>query len=446
MGDAIDAAPPEPVDAGAPPVKVTVVRAATVADPDSTEPVTESGGRLSWLDGRGMRDSKIPPLDVSAATKARAANFIAVTAVPLPTDVDYVRSARACHGRPVVVQGATPPPPAEVDAAIAEAADSPVLWHRAGTWYRGTVADALLPLRSPTDAVLYLRLKCLAPQVVGVNGQRAFGVFKAGRNVEAFIGVQEDFRPCPHSDMTRTTVLLSITPDGKISAIAKEHHTFASGGGPCVGRDTDGSFRAAGELASDPAAYFAALARDEAVSIDSFERLADELERAGAPAELVARARSASLDEVHHAEAMAAMGSRFGRRPGLPARQRHATRELSDVLLENAREGCVNETYAALAAAYQARTARDPAARELFARIAEDERRHAELAWDIDAWGRERVPGEAHEAIDAARRQAFDRLEAFLAGRADEAWFDVVGEPPTALALAMVQRLRRALS
>jgi cell division septum initiation protein DivIVA len=50
------------------------------------------------------------------------------------------------------------------------------------------------------------------------------------------------------------------------------------------------------------------------------------------------------------------------------------------------REGCVNETIAALTASEQARAATDPALRAILERIARDEADHAELAWRFVDW------------------------------------------------------------
>ena len=53
---------------------------------------------------------------------------------------------------------------------------------------------------------------------------------------------------------------------------------------------------------------------------------------------------------------------------------------------ENAREGCVRETFGALIAMHQAERAGDPIIRRAMRRIAEEETRHAELAWEVASW------------------------------------------------------------
>jgi hypothetical protein len=59
---------------------------------------------------------------------------------------------------------------------------------------------------------------------------------------------------------------------------------------------------------------------------------------------------------------------------------------LASVAARAAREGCIGETLAAVQAAEQLARAEDPAVRAVLAVIAEDEARHAELAWRTVAW------------------------------------------------------------
>ena len=63
----------------------------------------------------------------------------------------------------------------------------------------------------------------------------------------------------------------------------------------------------------------------------------------------------------------------------------------------------------AVVAEVQARTA-EPSLRPLFATIAMDETRHAELAYDLDRWFRSQLDAQAIAGLDAAREQAVVRL------------------------------------
>jgi LmbE family N-acetylglucosaminyl deacetylase len=85
------------------------------------------------------------------------------------------------------------------------------------------------------------------------------------------------------------------------------------------------------------------------------------------------------------------------------------------MVLENAQEGCVRETFGAVMAGWQARTAEDPRVREELGRIAGDELRHAELAWAVDDWAAKQLTSEARQRVREARREAFAELERLLA-------------------------------
>lgn len=156
-----------------------------------------------------------------------------------------------------------------------------------------------------------------------------------------------------------------------------------------------------------------AMAALEEASIGAFVRLARELAHHRAPAELVSRARDAARDEIRHTRSMRALAARFGADfegvAGQRAKHRRAPR-LVDILVENAIEGCVRETFGALMAHVQARIASDPVARRTMAEIAVDESRHAALAWAIDAWGSRRVSASDRRRIAAARAEAVRSL------------------------------------
>jgi hypothetical protein len=128
----------------------------------------------------------------------------------------------------------------------------------------------------------------------------------------------------------------------------------------------------------------------EHASIASFARFALDLLAFGAPAELVERCQRAMGDEVEHARACFALASAYADQqlgPGpLDLSGVAPSNSLAMAAAAAAREGCVNETIAALIASEQARAARDPAVRAVLARIAHDEAAHAELAWRFVRW------------------------------------------------------------
>jgi hypothetical protein len=158
---------------------------------------------------------------------------------------------------------------------------------------------------------------------------------------------------------------------------------------------SDGSAPAIDDL--DPAirAQIAdAWARDglaEHASIPSFGRFAFELLAVGAPADLVAEAHRAALDEVRHARLCLGLASAYAGAPVEPGPfpfggSVEVDADLARMAARVAREGCIDETSAALQVAEQLSAAQDPAVRAALAILAEDEARHAELAWRTVAW------------------------------------------------------------
>jgi hypothetical protein len=156
--------------------------------------------------------------------------------------------------------------------------------------------------------------------------------------------------------------------------------------------------------ASHDGAFWAAVARMEAVSIASFLRLAGELRAHGAPRGLIARAALAARQEQVHATRIAGVAVRLGAElPEVPVLSLDV-RALEAVALENEVEGCVHERWSAAVVAHQA-----AALPELSARlqpIAVDEAQHAQLALDVGRWLRDRHGPRLAGRLDAAREEA----------------------------------------
>lgn len=190
------------------------------------------------------------------------------------------------------------------------------------------------------------------------------------------------------------------------------------------------------------AAWLARAARAEAASVTSFLHLARELEAHGAPPELIRRARRAAADEVRHARVMGAFAAAHGGRAAAPGAVPLPARPLEALAVENAVEGCVGETWAAVVAAWQGRHAADAELRAAMRRIAADEAEHAELAWAIDDWLRARLDAPAIARVDAARRAAADAL---IAATDVTPAPDAVGSPTGPVARRLATRLFDAL-
>lgn len=231
-------------------------------------------------------------------------------------------------------------------------------------------------------------------------------------------------------------VLVAAT-DAKVRETVTCHY-------PMKGRRFDGYVDETPCDAESVLAYLLRSAREEAAAAIAFDALAVELADHGAPGELVRGARDAANDERRHAAAFLREAARHGgdgwaRPPGVPARR---DRPLLSLLLENAREGCANETYSAVVATHQALRAPTARQRALYRGIARDERRHAALSHRIHAWGRAVVAAADRAALDVARARAVAGFTS--AGDVTAAGLSL-GEPSRALARAAFSRVASAL-
>jgi hypothetical protein len=157
-------------------------------------------------------------------------------------------------------------------------------------------------------------------------------------------------------------------------------------------------------------AWLASNAHLEAASIDAFEILAAELGAHRAPRALIHAARAATADERRHADAIGRLAVSRGATPPAVQVKRGPVRNIEAVARENAVEGCVRETYAALIASRQARAATDPAIRAVMTGIARDETRHAALAWAVDGWSQALLTPAARRRVREARHEAIEEL------------------------------------
>ena len=132
-------------------------------------------------------------------------------------------------------------------------------------------------------------------------------------------------------------------------------------------------------------------ARHEHASVASFARAALELLGLGAPADLVHATTLAMADEVDHARRCLGVARGLDAEvPGIGALPVEGSLQAAptprSVLRAVLREGAVGETLAASEASEAARLCADPAIRAVLARVAEDESRHAALAWRTARW------------------------------------------------------------
>lgn len=132
------------------------------------------------------------------------------------------------------------------------------------------------------------------------------------------------------------------------------------------------------------------LGQMEHASIAAFARFSLQLLALGAPSELVEACTQALADETEHAKLCFQLASSYTGQALGPGRldvdgslSQISLVEVVDLVIA---EGCFGETSAALDALEAAETETDPVVRDVYAKIASDEQRHAELAFRFLRW------------------------------------------------------------
>jgi hypothetical protein len=236
----------------------------------------------------------------------------------------------------------------------------------------------------------------------------------------------------------------AVTTDGTVTLTDQ---TLIQAGSPgcATGRRPEGLADVAASDACDPVgAFFAAVAHLEAASVFSFERLANELDALGAPPSLIGAAWESREDEVSHARMTTKIAKKHGGTPADVMVAPHAPRSAFAIALENATEGCVRETYGALLAHRQALGASDPTIRCMMQVIAEDETRHAGLAWDVAAWLEPQLSSDERELVNEARRRAIADLRVELAADPHPDLRTRAGMPGAVEAISLLDSLDHA--
>lgn len=128
----------------------------------------------------------------------------------------------------------------------------------------------------------------------------------------------------------------------------------------------------------------------EHASIAAFARFTLQLMALGAPPDLLLAAHAAMADEVEHARVSFAIAAALAGQPvgagRLPAALGELPRSRVAFVVDAFREGCIGESIAAAVAGLAAARCEDRALRGILERIAEDELRHAALAWRAVRW------------------------------------------------------------
>lgn len=163
------------------------------------------------------------------------------------------------------------------------------------------------------------------------------------------------------------------------------------------------------EPAAAPAERWRRAAVDEHMAATAFEGVARDLERLGAPTDLVGRCRSAAADERRHARTCLALAGASGAplpevSPPAAVTGEGRTAALVRVALEAHVDGVVNEGRAAAElrrTAVRLRASGEVARATVVDGIAADEERHAALNGDIVRWCRSELRGPADVLVRA---------------------------------------------
>jgi hypothetical protein len=158
-------------------------------------------------------------------------------------------------------------------------------------------------------------------------------------------------------------------------------------------------------------AHWVAAAAMEHASVAAFARHVLQLMALGAPEPLIASAQAAIIDEHRHARDCFGIASTYLDRPvgpdSFPEAGRPFDVDLESVLREVIAEGCIGETIAALRAQHASARCEQTYLSDRLARIADDELRHAMLAWEFVRWALDQDPKMAQGVL----RQALGLLE-----------------------------------
>lgn len=166
-----------------------------------------------------------------------------------------------------------------------------------------------------------------------------------------------------------------------------------------------------GETRNEATALWCERARTEWASVPAFIELSEQLEVLGAPATLIDRANAAAAEEIRHAVLAGGVASTLGAGVVAIDRTKHTPRAplvgrdgLVRVAVESWTDGCLGEGLAASIAALESKLVEAPdELRSVRARIADDEARHASLAWDVIRWALDEDPEAVRPALVAAR-------------------------------------------
>lgn len=244
-------------------------------------------------------------------------------------------------------------------------------------------------------------------------------------------------------------VTVHVDPTGDVTELSRVktdiNATCAVAGRRPLGFSTSEPAKVAGPNAVG--AFFASMATLEAASVVAFRRLHRQLVHHGAPERLLTRIRKAARDEIRHARTTRRLAEKYGARVNAPRiTPSEGVASLFEVARENAREGCVRETFGALVAQLQATRARDLEVRQAMVTIAREETEHAALSWDLAAWLESKLDVDERLSLDRERHDAVLELAREVARTTDPTLVAVAGIPTENEAATLLGELVPALT
>merc|ERR1719259_704288 len=116
----------------------------------------------------------------------------------------------------------------------------------------------------------------------------------------------------------------------------------------------------------------------------------------GAPSELLIASQAASIDEIKHAKMCYSLASIFINTDvspeSLDVEESLGDLDVKSIIKSVIREGCIEETLAAIEAHFRADHSEDHEIKQVLEEIANDETKHAQLAWDTISWISKQYP------------------------------------------------------
>ena len=214
---------------------------------------------------------------------------------------------------------------------------------------------------------------------------------------------------------------------------------------PVVGRMPVGLQVHPQTVASELGSYFADMAAMETAAITAFRYLVRELTAYQAPATLIRLAQAAVEEETQHAQMAGLLSQACDTAVPVVEVADFQLRSLFEIALENAIEGCVNETFAAACGLWQEQQAESEVFRQVIGHIAEEEVGHAALSWSIHEWAMPQLTLAQQTHIRQAQAQAVATLAQKFLREETPLVRHAVGLPQQADAAQLFQQLRTQL-